>query len=91
MSTRKMTDTQREAKRERDRKYRAKKRAEKATHKGDTVKAKNLKLKVKLDGKKAHCKCGKGRPLPNDAMSRARIRAALFAIGAVFKYLAVGI
>ena len=86
-----MTDAQREAKRERDRKYRAKKRAEKATRKSDTVKAKNLKLKVELDEKKAHCKRVKNRPLLNDATSKARIRAALFALGAIFKYLAVGI
>ena len=101
MKTKKMTDSQREAKRERDRRYRAKKRAEVAAKKTTRktakkplatkpVVAKNLKLRVALVKEAA--------PKKTPAKSKAarmpleeRIRVSLMALGALCKFMAYGI
>ena len=104
MKTRKMTDAQREIKRERDRMYRAKKRAEIAAKKPfkktakkpsmvNPVVAKNLKLKVSL---------AKGVPTKSDQVQdyshgtprlplEERIRVSLIALSALCKFMAAGI
>lgn len=96
MKTKKMTDAQREAKRERDRRYRAKKRAEIAVKKTakkplatKPVVAKNLKLKVALV--KNATKGASPKRKITCAPLKERVRVSLIALSALCKFMAAGI
>jgi hypothetical protein len=100
MKTKKMTDAQREAKRERDRRYRAKKREEARANKptkktakkqstDKTVVAKNLKLKVALVKGSAKNVSPKHKAVC--APLKERVRVSLIALSALCKFMAAGI